>query len=133
VETPHDIPFLLSLSNVDIQTRLAVLSELPHCPKCTDLLRPGVIWFGEKIAAGAPENIDKWIEEGIDVVITACTSLEVYPAAEWVETARRCGASLAVIDTEKDHGLRDELEDDDWFFEGDIAVILPQLLAFLKR
>jgi NAD-dependent SIR2 family protein deacetylase len=134
VHKPHDIPFLLSLSNANDQSRSAALSDLPHCPKCTNLLRPGVVWFGERLAAGAPDRIDEWIsEERIDLVIAAGTSLKVFPAAEWVNTARACGASLAIIDTEKDHRLVDELNDDDWFFKGDIAVILPRILNLLKR
>jgi NAD-dependent deacetylase sirtuin 5 len=123
------MPFLLSLAK---QSRPAVLTELPHCPKCTKLLRPGVVWFGERLAGGAPDNIDVWMEERIDLVIAAGTSLEVYPAAEWVETARRNGASLAIMDTKRDHRFSDELEDHDWFFEGDTAVILPHILALLN-
>ncbi|KAF2806059.1 DHS-like NAD/FAD-binding domain-containing protein [Mytilinidion resinicola] len=108
VHKPHDIPFLLSLSNANNQSRSAALSDLPHCPKY---------------------RIDEWIsEERIDLVIAAGTSLEVFPAAEWVDTARACGASLAIIDAEKDHRLVDELNDNDWFFKGDIAVILPSIL-----
>lgn len=130
VNTPHDIPFLLLLSNADGQSRPAEISDLPHCPECTNLLRPGVVWFGEKLGAGAPDNIDDWIsQEQIDLVIAAGTSLEVFPAAEWVNTARTLGASLAIIDV--DHRFVDDLDDDDWFFEGDIAVILPRILSFL--
>ncbi|KAF1994251.1 DHS-like NAD/FAD-binding domain-containing protein [Amniculicola lignicola CBS 123094] len=134
VHTPHDIPFLLSLSNANDQPRSAALSDLPHCPKCANLLRPGVVWFGERLAAGAPDSIDEWMsQQRIDLVIAAGTSLEVFPAAEWVNTARTYGASLLVIDTEKDHQLVDELNDNDWFFKGDIAVILPRIVNLLER
>jgi NAD-dependent deacetylase sirtuin 5 len=133
VSAPHDLPFLLSLSNAVGQLHSIVLSELPHCPKCTSLLRPGVVWFGERLAAGAPHNIDEWMdEEQIDLVIAAGTSLEVFPAAEWVHTARAEGASLAIIDAGNDHQLGDDLDDNDWFFQGDIAVILPRILDILK-
>jgi NAD+-dependent protein deacetylase sirtuin 5 len=104
VQEPHDIQFLLSLSNANNQSHPAALSDLPHCPKCTNLLRPGVVWFGKRLAAGAPDRVNEWIsEERIDLVIAAGTSLEVFPAAEWVHIARVYGASLAIIDTEKDH------------------------------
>jgi NAD-dependent deacetylase sirtuin 5 len=107
------------------------LAELPHCPKCKDLLRPGVVWFGERLAAGAPDNVDEWMsEERIDLVIVAGTSLEVFPAAEWVNTARTLGASLAIIDA--DHRLGDELDENDWFFQGDVAIILPRILGLFK-
>lgn len=133
VDKPHDIPFLLSLSNANDQSR-SVLSDLPHCPKCSKLLRLGVVWVGEKLAAGAPYRIDEWISEGrIDLVIAAGTSLEVFPAAKWVDTARACGASLAIIDVGKVHRLVDELGDNDWLFQGDIAIILPGILDLFKR
>jgi hypothetical protein len=43
------------------------------------------------------------------------------------------GASLAIIDANRDHGLADDLNDNDWFFEGDIAVILLRTLNLLNR
>lgn len=129
VQRPHDIPFLLSLANANNQTRSVALSDLPYCPKCAELLRPGVVWFGERLAAGAPDIIDKWIsEEHIDLVIAAGTSLEVFPAAEWVDTVRERGASLAIIDLEKG-----DVNDGDWFFKGDAAVILPRILDLLNN
>ncbi|KAF2635822.1 NAD-dependent deacetylase sirtuin-5 [Massarina eburnea CBS 473.64] len=132
VHKPQDIPFLLSLSNADHETRSVVLSDLLHCPKCANLLRPGVVWFGERLSAGALDNVDKWmLEEHIDLVIAAGTSLEVFPAAEWVSTARAYGASLAIIDAGDDR-LVDELNEDDWLFKGDIALILPKILHLLN-
>jgi NAD-dependent deacetylase sirtuin 5 len=68
VASPRDIPFLLSLSNADSQSRSAVLSELPRCLKCTNLLRPGIVWFGERLTAGAPDNIDTSVR-----ISTTCT------------------------------------------------------------
>jgi NAD-dependent deacetylase sirtuin 5 len=133
VDKPHDIPFLLSLPRANDQSPPTALCDLPHCPKCASLLRPGVVWFGERLVDGAPDRIDDWIsEESIDLVITAGTSLEVFPAAEWIHTARACGASLAIIDAEKNHQLADDPNENDWFFEGDIAVILPRILSLLK-
>jgi NAD-dependent deacetylase sirtuin 5 len=112
------------------------LCDLPRCPDCTSLLRPGVVWFGETLAAGAPDTVDDWLwKKPIDLVIAAGTSLDVFPAAEWVNAVRDCGATLAIIDADKDHwlGNKHELNDGDWFFLGDIAVILPKLLGLLKR
>jgi NAD-dependent deacetylase sirtuin 5 len=70
------------------------------------------------------------LEDDIDLVIAAGTSLEVFPAAEWAETARVHGAPLVIIDADKDHQLAHEA---DWFFEGDITVILPRILSLLKH
>ncbi|KAF1961552.1 DHS-like NAD/FAD-binding domain-containing protein [Byssothecium circinans] len=134
IDKPEDLPSLLSLSNTTALSRPVTVSDLPHCPKCASLLRPGVVWFGERLAAGAPDSIDDWVaEEPIDLVIAAGTSLNVFPAAEWVHTARACGAALAIFDTEREHGLVEELEEGDWFFEGDIAVILPGIVDLLRQ
>lgn len=132
MDKADDVPFLLSLFIATDQSRSAAVSDLPHCPKCTELLRPEVVWFGERLAAGAPDNIDERIsEERIGLVIAAGTSLKVFPAAKWVETARVCGASLAIIDVEKDPQLVDDLNDGDWFFQGSAAVVLPTILDLL--
>jgi NAD-dependent deacetylase sirtuin 5 len=126
------LPFLLSLSTAS--NRSVGLSDLPQCPECQELLRPGVVWFGEKLAAGAPDNIDAWISEGeVDLVIAAGTSLEVFPAAEWVSTARESGAALAVFELDNGQRLVDEWNHEDWLFEGDIAVLLPKIQSFIDR
>lgn len=64
-------------------------------------------------------------------MIAIGTSLEVYPAAEWVETVRASGASLAIIDIMKDHRLVNDLDNSDWYFQGDAADILPRILDHL--
>jgi NAD-dependent deacetylase sirtuin 5 len=135
VHKPEDIPFLLSLSKATDEPGSLALSDLPHCPRCTNLLRPGVVWFGERLAGGAPDNIDEWMEEQpIDLVIAAGTSLEVFPTAEFVATAREYDeAPVAIFDTKRDHGLVGELDANDWFFEGDISIILPGIVEFLRR
>lgn len=133
IQKPEDLPFLLSLSTATDRSHI-VVSDLPHCPKCTNLLRPGVVWFGERLAAGAPDRVEKSMsEDGIVLVIAVGTSLEVYPAAEWVTTPRAYGASLAIIDLNKDHRIVDELSTETFFFRRDSAIILPKVLDLLKR
>jgi NAD-dependent SIR2 family protein deacetylase len=62
------------------------------------------------------------------LVIVAGTSLQVFPAAEFVDNARIHGARLAVINKDLEDGPVDGLYFGDWFFEGDIATILPIIL-----
>lgn len=64
-------------------------------------------------------------EAAVDLVIAAGTSMKVFPAAEWVHTARAQGASLAVIDLIKDIEVEEDMNDGDWFFQGNVSVILP--------
>lgn len=116
IENPDELPFLQFLSTSGANC-LILLSDLPHCPECTNLLRPGVVWFGEKLSAGAPDNVEQWLqEEGVELVIAAGTSLEVFPAAEWVGTARENGASLVVVDLDIGHHVVEGLGEGDLVF-----------------
>lgn len=100
--------------------------DLPKCPKCNGLLRPGVVWFGERLPTDTIDYVDKWIEsEPVDLMLVIGTSSRVYPAAGYVHTARDHGARVAVINLDpNDAGV----VDGDWFFQGDASVILPEIL-----
>lgn len=106
--------------------------DLPKCPKCNGLLRPGVIWFGEPLPTDTIDYVDKWIEaEPVDLMLVIGTSSRVYPAAGYVDLAREHGARVAVINLDPNDvsGRRSKgLAKGDWFFEGDASVILPEIL-----
>lgn len=107
------------------------IAALPHCPKCNLLLRPGVVWFGEALPKVTLKAVDDWIEacDTIDLMLVIGTTAEVYPAAGYIEEARRKGALVAVINYDSSHlGASGNLTDDDWMFEGNAAAILPVLL-----
>jgi len=73
------------------------LDALPRCPECGDLLRPGVVWYGEAL----PEselNAAFAAAETCDVCLVVGTSGTVYPAAGIVHAARAAGASLVIVD-----------------------------------
>lgn len=77
-------------------------------------------------------EVDQFIDTSpkIDLILVVGTSAQVYPAAGYVEKARRKGAKVAVINMDKADipGGRHGLDKGDWFFEGDAAVILPEIL-----
>ena len=54
------------------------------------------------------------------------TSSVVYPAAGYTEEARRKGARVAVINMDPNDAKG--LQRGDWFFQGDAAEIVPELL-----
>lgn len=61
------------------------------------------------------------------------TSAVVYPAAAYIHAVRVQGARIAVFNVEppSEHDQSDpvtKLRDRDWFFQGDAAKILPELL-----
>ena len=104
---------------------------LPHCPKCkTQLLRPGVVWFGETLDENMIESIDTWIEKSpkIDLMLVIGTTAEVFPAAGYIDQARRKGARVAVVNMESGFlGATGSLRKGDWMFEGDAGVIVPKI------
>ena len=54
------------------------------------------------------------------------TSSVVYPAAGYTEDARQKGARVAVINMDPNDAKG--LQKGDWFFQGDAAEIVPELL-----
>jgi NAD-dependent deacetylase len=74
-------------------------SEIPpRCPHCSELIRPGVVWFGEALD---PEIVDRAHDAAdCEVFITIGTSAIVYPAAGFIDVARRKGAFTVEINPE---------------------------------
>jgi NAD-dependent deacetylase len=70
----------------------------PACPHCHGLIRPGVVWFGEALD---PDVLDRAeAAADCDVFLTVGTSSVVYPAASFVDEARRRGAFIVEINPE---------------------------------
>lgn len=95
----------------------------PRCPHCGGPIRPGVVWFGETLdpdvvtlAADAAE---------CDVFITVGTSAVVYPAAGFVDQARRYGAFTVEINPEATSARVDLA------LRGPAETILPAIAAGL--
>lgn len=70
----------------------------PRCPHCGDLIRPGVVWFGEALDAGIVDRART--AAACEVFITIGTSAVVYPAAGLIDVARRNGAFTVEINPE---------------------------------
>jgi NAD-dependent deacetylase len=70
----------------------------PRCPHCADLIRPGVVWFGEPLDPGIVNRAQEAAD--CDVFIIIGTSAIVYPAAGFIDVARRRGASTVEINPE---------------------------------
>lgn len=70
----------------------------PRCPYCGGLIRPGVVWFGETLETNV--IAEAWNAANCDVFITVGTSAVVYPAAGFLERARKNGAFTVEINPE---------------------------------
>ena len=71
-------------------------AEFPPRSACGALLRPDVVWFGEMLPPEALDAADAAVA-ACDVFISVGTSSVVYPAAGYVDMARRRGAFTAEV------------------------------------
>lgn len=119
------------LLNPDVPVPEIDPKDLPHCPSCkTELLRPGVVWFGEPLDEEMLSGIDDWIAAArIDVMIVVGTSGQVHPAAAYVNQAKRRGARVVLINPDPESLPKSGLGPDDFWFTEDAATILPQLMS----
>ncbi|KAI0969543.1 DHS-like NAD/FAD-binding domain-containing protein [Xylaria arbuscula] len=123
---------LLSMPLLDPTREVVRISapELPHCPACGTLLRPGVVRFREELDGAMLKEIRAWIDKKpVSLVLVVGTGAEVWPAAGFVVQARKQGAALAVVNTDTENlGTARDLRYGDFVFIGDSAELLPKML-----
>lgn len=109
------------------QPACAVDAALPGCPPrcadCGNLLRPGVVWFGEMLPAGAMRAAEQ-AAQGCRLMLVVGTSGAVWPAAGLATQARSAGAIVIIVNP-------NESEIDDvahHVLRGTAARLLPALL-----
>lgn len=91
----------------------------PRCPHCGDLIRPGVVWFGESLDPDIVEQATAAAD--CDVFITIGTSAVVYPAAGFIDLARRLGALTVEINSEATPAMVDLA------LRGGAEIVLPEI------
>jgi NAD-dependent deacetylase len=74
----------------------------PKCPKCTALMRPGVVWFGEQLPWNELQRVESYLDRGsCDVVIVAGTTATFGYIVDWALRASRDGADLIEVNPEE--------------------------------
>lgn len=68
----------------------------PTCPACGNLVRPGVVWFGEALPQGGWMKAEQRMREA-DLVVIVGTSGVVYPAAALPLIARERGVPIIEV------------------------------------
>lgn len=132
-EASQDVPpgEILPLLDPYHRIRHIEADELPKCPSCkTGLQRPGVVWFGEALDQTMLMDIKAWYRsEPLDLMLVIGTSAQVFPAAGYIEKARKYGARVAIInlEAEEEEELL-KLDPGDFAFGQDAATYLPKLL-----
>lgn len=101
----------------------AVPGTPPHCADCGNLLRPGVVWFGEMLPEDAIDAAER-AARGCELMLVVGTSGAVWPAAGLAALARRAGAKVAVVNPQAS-----EIDGEaHWTLRGTAARVLPLLL-----
>lgn len=80
---------------VPIAAAIAQL-PLPPCPECGEILKPGVVMFGEMLPAPAIERAQQLAAEARFLLVVG-SSLEVYPVAGLPEETLAAGGTLAIV------------------------------------
>ena len=95
----------------------------PHCPRCGNMLRPGVVWFGEPLPLAVLDAAQQ-AASACDLMLVVGTAGAVYPAAGLAHSARAAGARVVVVNT-----APSELDDvAHVVLRGGAAQVLPALL-----
>lgn len=99
-------------------------AEPPSCAECGNLVRPGVVWFGENLPLRAL-NAAEHNASNCAVLLVVGTSGAVWPAAGLASRARRQGATVIILNpAESEIDAEAHL-----VLRGTAARVLPALLA----
>jgi NAD-dependent deacetylase len=69
---------------------------LPPCPECGEVLKPGVVMFGELLPAAAIERAQALAREA-DLLLVVGSTLEVYPVAALPGETLASDGALAIV------------------------------------
>ena len=71
----------------------------PYCDRCGNLVRPGVVWFGEPLPFAALDGAQRAVR-ACEVMLVVGTSGQVQPAGGLATLARQAGARVVVVNPE---------------------------------
>ena len=102
-------------------------SGIPPCPKCSDHLRPDVVWFGESLDREVMGQVYTELEKA-DVCIVIGTSALVQPSASFPLIVRQRGGK--VIEVNIEHTMLTSVVD--FHLSGKAGEVLPALDELLS-
>jgi NAD-dependent deacetylase len=77
---------------------------MPRCPECDELMRPGVVWFGEQLPWNEIERVENYLKRGpCDFVIVVGTTAAFGYIIDWARRASRgdVGGELIEVNPEE--------------------------------
>jgi NAD-dependent deacetylase len=76
--------------------------DLPRCPECSALMRPGVVWFGEQLPWNELQRVENYLDRGAcDAVVVAGTTATFGYIIDWALRASRDGGELIEVNPEE--------------------------------
>jgi len=76
--------------------------DLPRCPRCEGLMRPGVVWFGEQLPWDELRRVENYLEDGpCDFVIVAGTTATFGYIVDWALRASRDVGELIEVNPDE--------------------------------
>ncbi len=103
-------------------------TEPPPCPRCSALLRPGVVWFGEAIPSIAVDLANAACAE-CALFLSIGTSSLVWPAAGLATLAAANGAVVVEVNPHET-GISDRAQ---YRLAANAGAVLPKLIDLLLR
>lgn len=97
----------------------------PRCSRCTDHVRPSVVWFGERLDDSVWREVESRISR-CDLLLVVGTSEAAYPAAGLAEAAPR---NALVVET---NPADSEASRIDYIIKATAATGIPLLLATIN-
>src|SRR5205823_8331240 len=76
--------------------------EIPKCPQCGALVRPGVVWFGEQLPLGEIQRVENFLDEGAcDFALVIGTTATFGYIIDWARQASRDAGELIEVNPEE--------------------------------
>src|SRR5439155_9645195 len=76
--------------------------DVPGCPRCSALMRPGVVWFGEQLPWDELRRVENYLENGAcDFVIVAGTTATFGYIVDWALRAIASDGELVEVNPEE--------------------------------
>jgi NAD-dependent deacetylase len=115
------------VDGVALLQRFMQNKAVPQCNLCDGVLKPNVILFGELLPINVLHKAQKEAM-ACDLMVVAGSSLEVSPAGDLPQLAKRTGAKLLFINLGNTH--LDSIAD--VVIHADVVDVLPKLMASLE-
>lgn len=98
---------------------------VPKCQKCSGVLKPDVVFFGDNVPADRVAEISAHIDK-CDAVLVVGTSLEVYSAYRFVDRANKRHVPIAILNFGETRAERQKLDMIHFKSEANCATLLKE-------